>query len=29
MKKSLGARTIVYPTPAFVLGTYDKAEVGS
>lgn len=25
MKKSLGARTIVYPAPAFVLGTYDKA----
>lgn len=25
MKKSLGARTIVYPAPAFILGTYDKA----
>lgn len=25
MKKSLGAKTIVYPTPVFVVGTYDKA----
>ena len=25
MKKSIGARTIVYPTPVFVIGTYDKA----
>ncbi|MCE7698737.1 MAG: flavin reductase family protein [Methanobacterium paludis] len=25
MKKSVGAKTIVYPTPAFVVGTYDKA----
>lgn len=24
MKKSLGARTLVYPTPAFIVGTYDK-----
>jgi len=24
MKKSVGAKTIVYPTPAFVVGTYDK-----
>jgi flavin reductase (DIM6/NTAB) family NADH-FMN oxidoreductase RutF len=24
MKKSLGAKTIVYPTPIFVVGTYDK-----
>lgn len=24
MKKSIGAKTIVYPTPAFVVGTYDK-----
>ena len=24
MKKSIGARTLVYPTPAFVIGTYDK-----
>jgi len=24
MKKSLGAKTIVYPTPVFVVGTYDK-----
>ncbi len=25
MKKSLGAKTIVYPTPVFVVGTYDKS----
>lgn len=25
MKKSLGAKTIVYPTPVFVVGTYDAA----
>ncbi len=25
MKKSLGPRTLVYPTPVFVVGTYDKA----
>ncbi|UCE82950.1 MAG: flavin reductase family protein [Deltaproteobacteria bacterium] len=24
MKKSLGAKTIIYPTPVFVVGTYDK-----
>lgn len=24
MKKSIGAKTIVYPTPAFVIGTYDS-----
>lgn len=24
MKKSIGAKTIVYPTPVFVVGTYDK-----
>ncbi|MGD2125268.1 MAG: flavin reductase family protein [Desulfobacteraceae bacterium] len=24
MKKSIGAMTIVYPTPVFVVGTYDK-----
>lgn len=24
MKKSLGPKTIVYPTPVFVVGTYDK-----
>jgi flavin reductase (DIM6/NTAB) family NADH-FMN oxidoreductase RutF len=24
MKKSLGAKTITYPTPVFVVGTYDK-----
>jgi flavin reductase (DIM6/NTAB) family NADH-FMN oxidoreductase RutF len=24
MKKSLGAKTLVYPTPVFVVGTYDK-----
>lgn len=26
MKKSLGAKTIVYPTPVFIVGTYDKNE---
>jgi len=25
MKKSLGAHTLVYPTPVFVVGTYDEA----
>jgi flavin reductase (DIM6/NTAB) family NADH-FMN oxidoreductase RutF len=25
MKKSIGAKTIVYPTPVFIVGTYDKA----
>jgi flavin reductase (DIM6/NTAB) family NADH-FMN oxidoreductase RutF len=25
MKKSLGPQTLVYPTPVFVVGTYDKA----
>jgi len=25
MKKSLGAKTLVYPTPVFVIGTYDQA----
>jgi flavin reductase (DIM6/NTAB) family NADH-FMN oxidoreductase RutF len=25
MKKSIGAKTIVYPTPVFVIGSYDKA----
>lgn len=25
MKKSLGAKTIIYPTPVFVVGTYDDA----
>jgi flavin reductase (DIM6/NTAB) family NADH-FMN oxidoreductase RutF len=25
MKRSLGANTLVYPTPVFVVGTYDKA----
>jgi flavin reductase (DIM6/NTAB) family NADH-FMN oxidoreductase RutF len=24
MKKSLGSKTIVYPTPVFIVGTYDK-----
>ncbi len=24
MKKSLGAKTVVYPTPVFIVGTYDK-----
>jgi flavin reductase (DIM6/NTAB) family NADH-FMN oxidoreductase RutF len=26
MKKSLGAKTIVYPTPVFIVGTYDKND---
>ncbi|UTB31857.1 MAG: flavin reductase family protein [Methanobacterium sp. ERen5] len=26
MKKSLGAKTIVYPTPVFIVGTYDENE---
>lgn len=26
MKKSLGAKTIVYPTPVFIVGTYDEKE---
>jgi len=26
MKKSIGAKTIVYPTPVFVVGTYDKED---
>lgn len=25
MKKSLGAKTIAYPTPVFIVGTYDQA----
>ncbi len=25
MKKSIGAKTIVYPTPVFIVGTYDPA----
>ncbi|MBN1931735.1 MAG: flavin reductase family protein [Desulfobacterales bacterium] len=25
MKKSIGAKTIVYPTPVFIVGTYDEA----
>jgi flavin reductase (DIM6/NTAB) family NADH-FMN oxidoreductase RutF len=25
MKKSIGAKTIVHPTPAFVVATYDRA----
>ena len=25
MKKSIGPRTLIYPTPVFVIGTYDKA----
>jgi len=24
MKKSIGAKTIVYPTPVFIIGTYDR-----
>jgi flavin reductase (DIM6/NTAB) family NADH-FMN oxidoreductase RutF len=26
MKKSLGAKTIVFPTPVFIIGTYDQAD---
>jgi flavin reductase (DIM6/NTAB) family NADH-FMN oxidoreductase RutF len=26
MKQSIGAKTIVYPTPVFIVGTYDQAE---
>ena len=26
MKKSLGARTIIYPTPVLIIGTYDSQE---
>jgi len=26
MKKSIGAKTIIYPTPVFIIGTYDKEE---
>ncbi len=26
MKKSIGAKTIVYPNPVFIIGTYDKDE---
>ncbi len=26
MKESIGAKTIIYPTPVLVIGTYDKAE---
>jgi len=29
MKVSLGARTTVYPTPAFVIGTYDRKGVAN
>ena len=25
MKKSIGAKTILYPTPVFIIGTYDKS----
>ena len=25
MKKSIGAKTIVFPTPVFIVGSYDKA----
>src|SRR5512138_304345 len=25
LKKSIGAKTIIYPTPVLVIGTYDKA----
>ncbi|MBU0548107.1 MAG: flavin reductase family protein [Candidatus Omnitrophica bacterium] len=26
MKKSIGAKPIVFPTPVFIIGTYDKAD---
>ena len=26
MKKSLGARTLIFPTPVWVIGTYDKND---
>ena len=26
MKKSLGAKTIIYPTPVLIIGTYDRRE---
>jgi len=26
MKKSIGAKTIIFPTPVLVIGTYDKSE---
>ena len=29
MKKSLGAKTLVYPTPVFVISTYDKNGVAN
>ena len=25
MKKSIGPKTLVYPTPVFIVGTYDKS----
>ncbi|MGC8659732.1 MAG: flavin reductase family protein, partial [Desulfomonilaceae bacterium] len=25
MKQSVGAKTILYPTPVLIVGTYDKA----
>ena len=25
MKKSIGAKTIVYPTPVFIVATYDES----
>jgi flavin reductase (DIM6/NTAB) family NADH-FMN oxidoreductase RutF len=25
MKKSIGAKTILYPTPVLIVGTYDKS----
>ena len=25
MKKSIGAKTLLYPTPVLIVGTYDKA----
>jgi len=24
MKRSIGAKTIIFPTPVFIIGTYDK-----
>ena len=26
MKRSLGAKTIIYPTPVLIIGTYDRQE---
>ncbi len=26
MKKSIGAKTLAFPTPVWIVGTYDKEE---